>query len=136
MTFLGICSVSYFCSLLIGCWLLGCGECTRRWPDGSCASDSGPVMASELEGSWCEEPDSRGAALCLSVQQSLDGRVWYRWGSWQCSESGMLTGGLEFTPVEGSCISNQFYSASVDWTNTGIEVFLDSGQALKLDWQD
>lgn len=126
----------YLGTAILGCWLLGCGQCTERWPDGSCKSDSGPVMATDLEGVWCQEPDARGEALCLSVQQSLDGKVWYRWGSWHCSESGILTGGLEFSVVEGSCFGMPVYSASADWTKSGLEVFPDNSEPIRLEWQE
>lgn len=145
LTLLGVGFSSYFSGLFLVCHLVGCSDCTARFPDGSCASDAGPVMSTEMDGVWCEEPRADGSELCLVVHDSQ-----YEWRGHSCTERGALSGGLEFTPTlpdssmsrymfrqhASPCISYDYYSASVDWTRTGLEVFLDSGTVLKLDWQD
>lgn len=104
----------------------GCVQCVKFFSDGSCMEPSGPVMADDLEGTWCQEPDNRGRALCLFVSDSH-----YTWASFDCNETGDLSGGLEFTPRHGSCFGfSSLYSASVDWTNTGINVFVDTPEGI------
>lgn len=140
LTMSGVGLTTYIAFYALVCPIIGCGACTDRFADGSCASDSGPVMAHDLSGEWCEEPRPNGSELCLRVhaQQGIDEPV-YEWLGHSCVETGLLTGGLEFNPVAHAtlnCISSEYYSASVDWTRTGIEVFLDSGRILKLNWTE
>lgn len=96
--------------------------------------DDGLVYAQDLVGTWCEPADNQGKALCLFV----DDQQHYTWASFYCHETGSLSGSLEFTPApnqESLCWGyDTLYSASVDFTDTGIRVFLDSpdGRTRKL----
>lgn len=100
------------------------GDCT--WPDGSSSCDAGPVLESELEGQWC----TRDFGTCLTVVHTIRGAE-YEWITPACAESGLLTGGLEFTPDgNGQCFGPPgFYSASGDWTDTGLRLFIDAERA-------
>lgn len=99
----------------------------ETWPDGSC-KDDGLVYAQDLVGTWCQPADNQGRALCLFV----DDQQHYTWASFYCHETGTLSGALEFTPVvdyqeRSLCWGfDTLYSASVDFTDTGIRVFIDS----------
>lgn len=133
-------TVSFLGLVFVVCHTIGCSACRERFSDGSCASDSGPVMANELSGEWCEEPRPNGSELCLRVhEQAGITEPVYEWLGHSCVETGVLTGGLEFSPITHdklNCIGAEFYSASVDWTRTGLEVFLDNGRVLKLNWTE
>jgi hypothetical protein len=134
---LGAWVVGYGLTFATVCPIVGCGQCEARFDDGSCASDAGPVLAEELDGEWCEAPKTDGSELCFVAHSNR-----YSWSSWKCRETGTLSGGLEFTPDNSDsalpvCISRGFYSASVDWVKTGIEVFPDVGRKpLKLNWTE
>jgi hypothetical protein len=114
---------------------IACGaaqDCSAVFSDGSSACDE-PVLASELAGTWCDE--SGRVCLTATVQGS------YTWQSGGCLETGRLTSGLEFTPDSTSAmcyaIDDSLYSGSVDWTDTGLSVFLDGQpEALDLNYLD
>ncbi len=113
-------------ALLVAMGLVGCGaavDCT--FDDGSNACDAGPVMVDELDGMWCD------ALQCLDVHAGS--YHWINARTWRVMSEGELTGGLEFSPLGGDGIE---YSASVDWTDTGIAMFFDDGQRLYLDYRD
>lgn len=140
LTMSGVGFTSYIALSALVCHMVGCGGCTDRFADGSCASDSGPVMANELSGEWCEEPRPDGSELCLRVhaQEGIAKPV-YEWLGHSCVETGYLTGGLEFNPVAHvtlNCISSEYYSASVDWVKTGLEVFIDGRKPIRLNWTE
>jgi hypothetical protein len=117
--------------LLASLSAIACGaasDCAETFQDGSDACDS-PVLASELDGTWCNADQT----VCLTTTLSP---ATYTWNNETCLEAGHLSGGLEFTPDyrSGRCfgLTSDLYSASVDWTDTGIRVFLD-GQPEPLD---
>jgi hypothetical protein len=124
---------------LVAVWLQACvvastDRCT--FPYGSNSCDSGPILATQLVGSWCSAVTSRGV-LCLHVQE--DHR--YRFHSPLCDERGKLTGGLEFWPSTGDCmlsgrVYESVYSASGDWTYSGVRLFFDGGRVVDLEYQD
>jgi hypothetical protein len=82
------------------------------------------VFAKELVGIWCEPADSNGQSLCLQV----DAGMHYLWANFSCHETGVVSGAVEFTPQSlSTCWGfTSLYSASVDFTETGINVFLDT----------
>lgn len=103
-------------------------ECT--FPDGSNKCDSGPVLAAELQGQYCN------ARICFTVAQERD-RITYVFDSSTCLETGTLTGGLEFWPRSGDCVLSgerypSVYSASCDWLTGGIALFFDGGRIERL----
>ena len=113
----------------LGCSVNGIDD--SRFPDGS--KRDTPVMADELEGKWC---DARPAhLLCFEAYGGA-----YAWLGADCFESGLLFGGLEFSPhgkhiaPANRCFGEgELYSASVDWSNKGLVFYIDGeSQPLSL----
>lgn len=100
----------------------------------ACSSADGPIMAEDLHGTWCGYTDVN-EETCLIVD-FLTTPVTYIWyvgdplGNATCSETGALTGGLEFTPADGSdlCLAPEsaLYSAGGSWTDSGLRLELDT----------
>lgn len=86
-------------------------------------SEPGPVEHWELEGTWC---DTRSPQTCLTVRHGTDDPfARYELTVGLCSETGRLTGGLEFSPDTSSriCLPGFTYglwSAAAAWTPTGL----------------
>lgn len=95
------------------------------------AAPSLPTVASarDLPGTWC----NGGSGLCLRVSDHAAGGLTYSWiRNGIVEEAGWLTGGVEFSPAGG----RDLYSASVDWTDNGIVVWIDGGARLDLSLTD
>lgn len=95
--------------------------CQRVFSDGSSACDL-PVMAEELDGKWCDP--TPGRFLCFEAYRDA-----YAFISNECFETGDMSGGLEFMPHRKThatrCFGQgEFYSASVDWTDTGLRLHI------------
>lgn len=127
---------------LVSALVLACGIAQNapdncKFPDGSNSCDSGPVLARQLGGLWCEDTvtglssDSNSECLLVEAREQIEGdprsvRMHYTRYSYFFDEEGWLSGGLEFSPVSNSCTQPlDMYAASVDWTETGIAVFYD-----------
>lgn len=119
-------------SLLVTACLNIDGDCGVPFGDGSARCDGGPVEARELEGEWCTA--DLGTCLRVVHRDSLEQSALYFWTTPDCAEDGILTDGLEFTPDgSGQCFGpTGFYSASADWTDLGLRIFID-GQPRPLE---
>lgn len=98
----------------------------------SAATSDGPLMHYELDGTWCTS--AAPVETCLTVIHPTDSppaSSYYVLSRGLCYEQGHLTGGLEFTPDTTSrlCLPNitshSLYSASGEWTATGIRLAID-----------
>jgi hypothetical protein len=111
----------------LGCSVNGIDD--SRFPDGS--KRDAPVMADELEGKWCDPRPAR--ILCFEAYGGA-----YAWLGADCFETGLLFGGLEFSPDAKTMPSRCFgdldlYSASVDWSDKGLVMHIDGeSQPLSL----
>lgn len=68
---------------------------------GCSIGNDGPVMAYELHGTWCTSAEPLETCLLVDQNTSPITYIWYvgdRYGNAGCTESGVLTGGLEFWP--------------------------------------
>lgn len=107
---------------LVACTILtsACSrDCTA--PDGSDSCDAGPVMSTDLDGDFCDD------SVCLEVSTAPDQHQVYAWrdiATDKVVETGLLTGGLEFSPSNEPGV---LYAASVDWTDNGIALYFDAG---------
>lgn len=96
-----------------------------------CAEEDGPIMAYELQGMWCTK--ALPEQTCLIADGIHDSYIWYvgnDLGDATCTESGRLSGGLEFTPDTDSqlCLAPEYglYSAAGEWTATGLRLTVDT----------
>lgn len=115
--------------LLVACAAVSSGvKC--RFSDGSNSCDTGPVLATQLEGEWISDVSGEHLAIEPRDNEGVTDEHYIR-SSEFCEEEGWLYGGLEFYPTLKTCALNapnvlEPYSASVDWTETGIAVFYDA----------
>ncbi len=95
-----------------------------------------PIESYELDGTWCNTAPNR---TCLTVDQSSYPSH-YTWQQGTCTEHGILTGGLEFTPATDSrlCLAPEYdlYSAGAQWTATGITIDVDTATSEARSWGD
>ncbi len=114
-----IIAASLFALLSQGCLIPGGSEACNT------DSDDCPVMASDLDGTWC---DSHSPQTCLTVFQYPAGAR-YALTIGQCLEQGELTGGLEFDPDTDSrvCLPGFGYdlwcALSASFTNHGLYLY-------------
>lgn len=114
--------ITFACSaLIVGALLFQLTHCGPFAP-----SDNRPVMAYELDGTYCTTatPDE----ICLTVRQTATfTRYW--WSTPTCQETGTLTGGLEFWPDTASrlCMAPDpyLYSAGAQNTPSGLAITID-----------
>lgn len=97
------------------------------------AEDTGPVLWSELEGQWCSDATAPLGTTCLEVRLDTSYNSRYIWTTHtpsNCTETGVLTGGLEFSPDTATrlCLAPDasLYSASAEWSATGLRLELDA----------
>ena len=83
------------------------------------------MWAADLDGTWIRY--SNGLTFTAHNKH-------YEWRiPTRCRESGELSGALEFSPASGlaaPCFSPVFYSASVHWTDNGLEFEIDNQSNL------
>jgi hypothetical protein len=93
-------------------------------------ADDPPVMAYELDGTWCTF--ALPVQTCLTVRSAQStglptARYWFTQPT--CQETGDLTGGLEFSPDTASrlCIAPDpyLYGARAEWTASGLSLEVD-----------
>lgn len=110
-------------SIIITPFVTGCGW---EFPH-----NDGPVQAYELHGTWCSK--ALPEQICLIADVTTGTYIWYAGndlGDANCSETGRLTGGLEFWPDTDSrlCLAPEYdiYGAAGEWTATGLRLIVDT----------